>query len=67
MGRRFVGTPTFGVGTSADGRVYRLGYGLGALGSEGTTVEFGVDAQRHERPLPGSTDHAALARATLRW
>ena len=67
VGSRFVGTPTFGVGTSESGRDYRLGYRLGALGGEGTAFELGVDAQRRERPLPGDTDHAALARATLRW
>ena len=67
VGSRFVGTPTFGVGTSADGRDYRLGYRLGALGGEGTAVEFGVDAQRRERPLQGGTDHGALARATVHW
>ena len=67
VGSRFVGTPTLGVGTSADGRDYRLGYRLGALGGEGTAFELGVDAQRRERPLQGDTDHAALARATLRW
>ncbi len=67
VGRRFVGTPTLGVGTSADGRDYRLGYRLGALGGAGTAFELGVDAQRRERPLQGDTDHAARARATLRW
>ena len=36
VGSRFVGTPTFGVGTSASGRDYRLGYRLGALGGAGT-------------------------------
>ena len=67
VGRRFVGTPTLGVGTSAYGRDYRLGYRLGALNREALNVELGVDAQRRERPLPGGTDHGALARATLRW
>ena len=67
VGSRFVGTPTLGVGTSADGRDYRLGYRLGALGGAGTAFELGVDAQRRERPLQGDTDHAALARATVRW
>ena len=67
VGSRFVGTPTLGVGTSADGRDYRLGYRLGALGGAATAVELGVDAQRRERPLQGGTDHGALARATLRW
>ena len=64
---RFVGTPTFGVGTSEMGRDYRLGYRLGALGGEGTAFELGVDAQRREIPLRGATDHGAGARATLRW
>ena len=67
VGRRFVGTPTVGVGTFADGRDYRLGYRLGALGGAGTAVELGVEAQRRERPLVGSTDQGALARATVRW
>ena len=67
VGSRFVGTPTLGVGTSADGRDYRLGYRLGARGGAGTVFELGVDAQRRERLLQGDTDHAALARATLRW
>ena len=31
VGSRFVGTPRVGVGTSADGRDYRLGYRLGAI------------------------------------
>ena len=67
VGRRFVGTPTFGVGTFADGRDYRLGYRLGALGGDGTAVELGVEAHRRESLLPGGTDHGALARATMRW
>ena len=67
VGSRFVGTPTFGVGTSESGRDYRLGYRLGALRAEGLDVEVGVDAQRRERPLHGGTDHGALGRATLRW
>ena len=67
VGSRFVGTPTVGVGTSAYGRDYRLGYRLGALGGAGTTVEFGVDAQRRERPLVGGTDHGARAQATVGW
>ena len=67
VGSRFVGTPRVGVGTSADGRDYRLGYRLGALGGEGTAVELGVDAQRRERSLQGSTDHGVIARATVHW
>ena len=45
------------------GRDYRLGYRLGAFGSAGTAFELGVEAQRRERPLVGSTDQGALARA----
>ena len=67
VSRRFVGTPTFGVGTSESGRDYRLGYRLGALGGAGTTVELGVEAQRRERSRQAGTDHGARARATLRW
>ena len=67
VGSRFVGTPTFGVGTSESGRDYRLGYSLGALGGAGMKFELGVDAQRRERSLQGGTDHGALARASMCW
>ena len=53
VGSRFVGTPTLGVGTSADGLDYRLGYSLGALGGAGTAFELGVDAQRPGAPPAG--------------
>ena len=61
--------------TSAYGRDYRLGYSLGALGGEGTTVELDVDAQREERVakqteeenvFQGVTDNGELV-ATLRF
>ena len=67
VGSRFVGTPRVGFSTSEYGRDYRVGYGLGVLDRERLNLELGVDAQRRERPLPGGTDHGALARATLRW
>ena len=67
VGSRFVGTPRVGVGTSEMGRDYRLGYSLGALNRGDLDVELGVDAQRRESPVPGGTDHGALARARLRW
>ena len=38
---------------------YRLGYTLGGEG-------LGVDAQRHESPLRGGTDHGVLGRASVR-
>ena len=45
------------------GRDYRLGL----LGGADPAFELGVEAERRERPLPGGTDHGALARATVRW
>ena len=62
-----MGTPRVGFSTSEYGRDYRLGYRLGALGGAGTTVDFGVDAQRRESPLVGGTDHGARAQATVGW
>ena len=67
VGRRFVGTPTLGVRTSATGRDYRLGYRLGMLDRESLNVELGVEAQRRARALPGGTSTGALGRATVRW
>ena len=67
VGRRFVGTPTLGVRTSATGRDYRLGYRLGMLDRESLNVELGVEAQRRTRALPGGTSTGALGRATVRW
>ena len=63
VGRRFVGTPRFAVGTSAYGRDYRLGYGLGVLNRESLNFELGVDAQRREGPRPGGTDTGVRGQA----
>ena len=63
LGSRFVGTPRLGVGTSEMGRDDRLGL----LGGADPAFALGVEAERRERPLPGGTDHGALARATVRW
>ena len=52
VGRRFVGTPQVGVGTSERGRDYRLGYRLGLLGGTDPAFDLGVEAVRRERPLP---------------
>ena len=54
VGRRFVGTPQVGVGTSERGRDYRLGYRLGLLGGTDPAFDLGVEAVRRERPLPGA-------------
>ena len=67
VGSRFVGTPTFGVGTSAYGRDYRVGYSLGVMNGEGTAFELGVDAQRRESPMGDGADNGVLARASVGW
>ena len=67
VGSRFVGTPRVGVGTSASGKDYRLGYGLGVLNQERLHVELGVDAHHRESPMRGGTDNGFLGRATLGW
>ena len=67
VGRRFVGTPRFGVGTSEMGRDYRLGYGLGVLNRGGLTFELGVDAQRRESPLANGTSNGVVGRASVSW
>ena len=67
VGRRFVGTPRIGLGTSETGRDYRLGYSLGVLNGGGLTFELGVDAQRRESPVLGGTSNGAGGRATVRW
>ena len=67
MGSRLVGTPRVGLTTSEYGRDYRLGYSLGALGTEGLKFELGVDAQRRESPALGGTSNSVLGRATVGW
>ena len=50
VGRRFVGTPTVGVGTSAHGRDYRLGYRLsGAPRQQGSLL---ASSRRHRGRCP---------------
>ena len=73
VGSRFVGTPRVGFTTSAYGRDYRVGYGLGVLNRESMNFELGVDAQRREsaifrsRGAAGRADQQILGRASLRW
>ena len=67
LGRRLVGTPRFGVGTSAYGRDYRLGYGLTLFESGAVSFEAGIDAQRRESPLQGTAEHGVQGRLTARW
>ena len=67
VGGRFVGMPSFGIGTSDYGRDYRLGYGLGVLSRESLEFELGVDANRRESPAQGTAEHGILGRLTARW
>ena len=67
VGRRLVGTPRVGFGTSAYGRTYQLGYSLGALETEKMDLELGVEAQRRERPMRHGSDLGVLGRARVRW
>ena len=55
VGRRFVGTPQVGVGTSERGRDYRLGYRLGLLGGTDPAFDLGVE------PCAGSAPAGAVA------
>ena len=61
------GTPRVGLVSSEYGRDYRVGYGLGVLGTESLRFELGVDAHRRESPLEGGADTGALGRVTLGW
>ena len=67
VGRRLVGTPRLGFGTSGYGRDYRLGYSLGALAGEKMDFELGVETQRRERRLRDGSDLGVLGRASVRW
>ena len=67
VGRRFVGTPRVGFGSSAYGRAYQFGYRLGALGTEEMDFELGVDGHRRESPMLDGGDLGVLGRAGLRW
>ena len=62
-----MGTPRVGFNTSAYGRDYRVGYGLGVLDRESLRFELGVDAHRRESPMLDRTDNGALGRATVGW
>ena len=67
VGRRFVGTPRVGFGTSAYGRNYQLGYSLGALRVENVAFELGVDMHRRESPSLNGSNVGVLGRASVRW
>ena len=65
VGSRFVGTPTLGVGTSADGRDYRIGYSLAVVQGGAMSFQFGLDAQRRESLGRGDADHSLVGRLTV--
>ncbi len=67
VGARFVGTPRVGLMSSAYGRDYRVGYGLGVLDQGKVNFELGVDAQRRESPAEGGASNGFMGRATLGW
>ena len=65
VGSRFVGTPTLGVGTSADGRDYRIGYSLAVVQGGAMSFQFGLDAQRRESLGRGDADHSLGGQLTV--
>ena len=67
VGARFVGTPKVGVSTSAYGRDYRVGYGLGVLEQGKVRFELAAEAQRRETPMPGEASNGLLGRAAIGW
>ena len=67
VGSRFVGTPKFGLRTSAHGKDYRLGYSLGALSRERLALDVGVEAQRRENAMQGGASNGVLGQASLGW
>ena len=67
VGARFVGTPKVGLMSSAYGRDYRVGYGLGVPDQGKVNFELGVDAQGRESPAEGGASNGFMGRATLGW
>ena len=67
VGSRLVGTPKFGLRTSAHGKDYRLGYSLGVLSRERLALDVGVEAQRRENAMQGGASNGVLGRASLGW
>ena len=67
LGRRFVGTPHLGFGTSEYGRDLRLGYRMTMLETGALRFDFRLDAQRRNSPLHETPDQALLGNLTLGW
>ena len=67
VGGRWVGMPSFGIGTSDYGRDYRVGYGLTVAEGGTTHFDLGVYANRRESLGQGTAEHGVLGRLTARW
>ena len=67
VGGRWVGMPSFGIGTSGHGRDYRVGYGLTMAEGGATHFDLGVYANRRESLGQGGAEHGVLGRLTARW
>ena len=67
VGGRLVGTPRFGIGTSGNGRDYRLGYGLTVAQDGAMHFDLGVYANRRESLAQGGAEHGVGGRLTARW
>ena len=67
VGGRWVGMPSFGIGTSDYGRDYRVGYGLTVAQGGATHFDLGVYANRRESLGQGTAEHGVLGRLTARW
>lgn len=63
---RGCGTPRFGFGTSTLGRACRLGYAVGALGTDAVIFALDVDARREGRPMHGGVSQGLAEQAAFR-
>ena len=67
VGGRLVGTPLFGIRTSATSRYYQLGYRLAVLQRSTMNFELGVAAQHRESLVQGTVDRGVTGRVTMTW
>ncbi len=67
VGGRLVGTPLFGIRTSATSRYYQLGYKLAVLQRSTMNFELGVAAQHRESLVRGTVDRGVTGRVTMTW
>ena len=68
FGGQFTSTPEIGLGLSEVGRDYRLGWRLTRAGRGAGSLEFSLEARRHERANDNTPpEHGIGFRATARW